>query len=246
MADARLLMDAAAGLLAAALFVYVGVRNAGRDATDGPSRLALRQFAAWWFGLAAYTLVGAARSALAAAGQLDLGLHVALEILGYAPLCVALWGLLSYLVFIYAGTQRWQPFIVGYHVVLGVGLSLLLFRTQPRAVAAEAWRTQLVDAHPLEGAPLVLVVLAILGPVMLGAIGYAALYPRTRDRQVRRRIALVSGALLLWFGLSAFGASAQAGWEGWPLVARALGLGATLLLILAFRDGRPVDRGLAA
>jgi hypothetical protein len=238
-ADAKLLADAVLGALAALLFAHVGRLNARRQGVDQDARRAFRQFAAWWLGLAGYTLVGVLRSLLAGLGDLDIRTHVALEMAGYVPLLVALWGLLSYLVYIYAGTHRWQPFLKGYHVALCLGLWLLLARTRPVAVVARGWTTKLAYADPLQGAPLALLVLAILGPVLAAAIGYGGLYPRTKDPVARRRILLVSAALVLWFGLSAVASGLDARPDWWPLATRALGVISALLLLAAFREKEP-------
>lgn len=234
--DPRLVADALLGILSAALFAYVGRLNRIRAAGSEDAHRALGQFATWWQGLAAYTLVGAVRSALGAWGFLDIRVHVALEALGYAPLFLALWGLLGYLVFIYAGTHRWQPLLKGYHAALFVAFVLLLAWTRPYAVDATGWRTSLLYEHPLQGPVLALAVFAILGPVILAALGYAGLYARTRDARARRRVALVSVSLVLWFGLSALSRATVSPAVWWPLATRLLGLGATLLLLLAFRE----------
>ncbi|HEX2021992.1 MAG TPA: hypothetical protein VHH36_04720 [Candidatus Thermoplasmatota archaeon] len=241
LADARLLAVALLGVLSAALFAYVGAANLRRDAHDAPARRALRQFALWWLGLALYTLQGAATSLLVAAGVTHLGAHVALLALGYVPLMVALWGLLSYLVYIHAGTHRLQPLLKAYHVALGAGLVLLLARTRPTAVVASGWGTQVAYAHPLA-----LLVFAILGPVLASAVAYGALYRKTPDPAARRRIRLVSASLVLWFGLSIAAGAQVVSADWWPLAARLLALGASLLLLRAFAPGALTGRAPAA
>lgn len=226
----------------ALLFAYVGAANFRRDPRDAPARWAVRQFGLWWLGLAGLTLQVAASTLLVAFGATDVRLHVALMAAGYVPLCVGLWGLLSYLVYIYAGTHRWQPLLATYHAALCAGLLLLLARTRPAGVAAHGWGIRTEYAHPLTGAPLLAVVLAILGPVILGAVAYGGLYRKAKGPAQRRRILTVSAALVLWFGLSAAAGAQVFQVDWWPLAARALALGGAMLLLRAFAPPRAAAR----
>ena len=91
-------------------------------------------------------------------------------------------------------------------------------------------------ARPLAGAPLLLVLLAILGPPPVLAVAYARLYVRVTEPAGKRRILLVSVALFVWFTLTMLAnATSVVRAEWWPLAARLLAVGATLVLVSAYR-----------
>lgn len=238
MADVRLLAMTALSLATAALFAWVALLNARRVTHDAASAQAARDFVRWWAGLSVWTVLNAASTALVAVGVTSAPRHVALMVLGYPALAAALHGLLSYLLYVHTGATRGRSLLRAYHAALAIGLTLLLAYTRPQAVIAQGWGTLVEYARPLTGAWLALAVLAILGPVLVAAVAYGSLYRRTRDPQARRRIALVSASLTAWFGLSAAASILQLDDAWWPLAAKLLGLAATLLLLVAFRDVR--------
>lgn len=245
MSSATLLAGAALSGLTAVLFAYVGRLNLHRATHDEDTRRAMRQFGYWWLGLSAYTLLIAVGAFLAASGNLDVRAHVLLMATGYAPLAVALWGLLSYLVYIYSGTHRWQAGLRAYHLALCAGLLLLLLYTRPTRILATDWGTLVEYERPVTGWVLASIVLAILGPVLVGALAYGGLYTRTRDPVARRRVLMVSSALILWFGLSAAATALDVRAAWWPLAARILALCATGLLVAAYWRPAHPDAPLA-
>lgn len=230
-----LLVDAGFGFACAALFALVGAISRRGRAGDEDTRKAGAAFSAWWAGFALLTLANAAKSFAAGLGATSVPVHVALAIVGYAFLCVALWGLTSYLAFIYRGKHDLQPAIRAYFAALFVLLLGVLTWTHPIAVETEGWTATLVNERPLTGAPLLLTLLAILGPPPVLAAAYARLYKRASDPAAKRRIALVSGALVVWFGLSILAnATALATIAWWPLAARGLAMVSTLALLYAY------------
>lgn len=237
MASATLAIDAALALATALVFAYVGQMTLRRRPTEIDGARALRRFAAWWFGLAAYTLVGGLRSAMAAAGNLDLTLHAAVSNLSTIPLVVLLWGVVSYLAYIYTGRRAALTASTVLHVAILVFYAGVLLTFEPVAVRAQTWTVSIDYADGgLPGWVTALVLFSILGPTLAAAVGYASLYFRTRERNARYRIAMVSSGFLLWFGSAAVASLtpiAQAEW--WPPASRLLGILATAIILAAYR-----------
>jgi hypothetical protein len=249
MSALTLTLDAAFATVTAALFSYVGWITGARrvDAADG--RRATRRFAVWWFGLAAVTLAGALNEALAAAGDVDVQTHRVLGDLAILPLVLALWGLVSYLAYIYAGSRKVFAPVTAFHVlVLGLLAGLVAYLT-PTGLTTNDWGVQVQYEQTVSGPLLALVILVILVPALAAAALYGTLYFRTTDRTARYRIGMTSGAFLLWFGVAALATpTGLSGWYWYPLVSRAVGLVATLMVILAYRPPRALREryGVAA
>lgn len=241
-----LLADAALALALAALYAYVARVVRDRPTTSRDADRAKGAFVTWWVCLAGLTLVGGVRSALGGLDVLHVGVHAALSYLTLPLLVAALWGLVDYLLYIYTGSARWRGVTMAAHAALGVFFLGLVAWMGPRGVTASDWSVTMEHARPLQGALLGVALALILLPTLLAAGAYLTLAFRVRDRTARYRIAMVSGAFLLWFGSAAV-ASALGGarwWYWWPLAARGVALFATLLILAAYRPPRAVRDAL--
>lgn len=239
-----LLLDALFATVTAGIFAYVGRDFARRPASED-TRRARDCFVAWWYGLSVVTLVGALRSALGAAGFLDLSVHVALSFFSLLPLMVALFGLLYYLLFIHTGNARlFTPLAVAY-TALFVGFAWLITWLKPTAVKVDAWSVGFEYARKLEGWPVGVLIILLLGPVLVAALLYGSLVFRAKTRIARYRVGMTSGAFLLWFGSS--GIASVLGLTtlpNWPVASRAIGLVSTLMVLAAYRPPAALRRRL--
>lgn len=235
---------ALAGLLTLAtaiLYAYVGRIVRGRSVASARSKVANEAFQVWWFGLALATALGGVRALLGSFGVLDRGLHAALLFLSLPALAAALYGLVYYLVYLYTGDARWRTPILAFHAAFGVALFMLVVWMHPLRPLANPWSVGFVYEHEPEGALLAAVLVPLLGPSLLAAFAYFTLFFRVQDPVARYRIGLVSVAILAWFGSA--GAASALGWsrwDHWPLASRTIALGATLLILLAYKPPRIV------
>lgn len=239
MPPATLLMDAVLATATALLFAYVGGIALRRDVPSKDGRHAMRLFAVWWFGLALVTLLAAARSTLAFLGSLDLRTHALLGDLSLVPLVALLWGLVSYLAYVYTGSRRvFLPITVLHGAMLAFYAYVTLTR-RPTGIRVEDWAVPLDYETTLSPAVTGIALVTLLLPTLVGAFAYGTLFFRTEDRSARYRIAMTSGAFLLWFGAAALAGITPLGdWYWWPLAARAIGLVATLMILAAYRPPR--------
>ncbi len=236
MTTGTLALDALLAVVTALLFAYVGEIVRRRSAADDGGRRALRLFAVWWYGLAVVTLLGAVRSALVLAGNRDLATHVVLNDLSVIPLVALLWGLVSYLAFIYTGSARVFFPITILHLAILAFYGYVVASLTPSAVKVDDWMVSLQYVAEPGGWVIVGVLVTVLVPVLAVALAYGTLYFRTEDRIVRYRIGMTSGAFLLWFGSAGVASATPLGqWYWWPLTARVVGLVATLMILAAYK-----------
>lgn len=242
MPDNALLLGAALQVVTALVYFHVG-RVTSMRRIGGEAQLAARLFSVWWFTLGALTAVGAFTRLLVLAGVLDLGLHATLSHLNLLSLCVALWALLYYLVYLFTGSRRWFLPITAFYIVFYVGVVYLLTAAEPVGVIVERGVVRIDYARELSGGPLVALVLALILPPVLGAIGYARLFFQVEELTQRYRIGLVAFTILAWFGSSLVawaGGFSQAGW--WRNISQFFGLIAALAILAAFRPPGFIQR----
>lgn len=239
MSTATLVLDGALATLTALLYAYVGSITLRRETSDPGSRRAVRLFAVWWFGLAALTLVGTLRTMIVAAGYVDPTLHNAISWITIVPLVMILWGLVSYLAYIYTGSPTVFTASTLFHAGLLVALLYLVWSRPITGVSLGEYAVELDYATELAGPIVGLLVAALLLPALGSALGYATLYFRTDDRSARYRIAMVSGAFLFWFGIAGLATPLKLNeLEWWPIASRLIALGATLMVLAAYQPPR--------
>lgn len=232
-----LFLDAAAGALIASLATIVGVLNRRRVAEEAQGMRALRSFAVAWFGYAGFAAANASRSLLAGLGWTDVSTHVAIQIAAYGLFCLTLWGLTTYLLVIYRGTLDRTAHVRAYFAGLFVLLVAVTLWNAPSGIETDGWVPSLIQTRTLPPPLFLLVLLSLLGPPLVLAVAYAALYPRTADPVARRRILLVSASLVLWVGVNLLAnATAIRSLDWWPPASRALAVLATLGLVQAYRE----------
>lgn len=232
---AALLANALLTLAVGVLYVLVGRTLASRH-VDERSRPANRMFVLWWSGLGATNLLAGAGSLLLALGVADVPLHLALLYVRLPPIALGLWGLLSYLTYLYTGSRRWfWPAGIFYGLV-GGALGALYATAQATSVYEKAGELAFTWARQPPSAVSLLLVVFVFLPVLGATIAYGTLWFRTPGRLQRYRIALVSGAFAVWFVATLLGALPNASpppW--WPLVVRVLSLLAPAAVLLAYR-----------
>lgn len=173
----------------------------------------------------------------------DLDLYSAVALLNLGLLCVALWGLLYYLVFLFSNSSRilW-PLTIGY-VFYFLLLSYYIISSHYTDVTVSRWALQPVSGHDLRGSPLFLLVVALLLlPQIIASFAYLTFYWRVNDPLQKRRILLVSLSILIWFASAFVGValgSKAADLDGYQIFSKFMGLAAATTIYYAFTGLRP-------
>lgn len=235
-----LLVASSVDVAVAILLAFVGVVVARRHASPA-ARRAQRAFAVWWWGLSVTTGVTASREVAGAFGVADAAAVVAVaNLLQYAyvvALCAAVWGLLYYLLYLYTGRSGFFWPLATFYGLYGLVALGLIIQMRPAGISVGKWFAGAAYASPQTGGVLLTVmVLLLLLPQLVAAAAYATLYRKVENAESKYRIALVSGALFVWLGLSLVAPFIQLGrFEAWQAGGRLVGLAAAVVILMAFR-----------
>lgn len=229
-----LLYGAAFSFMTALVYGHVGRILVLRD-IGGANRLARIAFAVWWYALAASSGLGGVAIVLGSAGVREPSLYVALTFLNLLAICIALWGLLYYLLFLFTGSGLWfWPLAVLYLAVFAVLLAAIT-ASGPTGVAVGPWRVELLYEHSLAGIRTLVLLGLIILPPFFGAVALLLLSLRIPDPSQRIRLRVVSVSIVIWFGSSFVASStglAENTW--WQIVNRSMGLAAALVILAAY------------
>lgn len=236
MIQPTLLFGASFSILSAAIYYYVGTVLSRRQSSSPDTRLAWRLFVAWWYALAASTLSGAMLSLLGAFGIAGLPLFITVTLMNLLATCVALYGLMFYLLYLFTGNRKIIVPLSVFYVAYYAFLVYFIQASIPVSVNVGRWNATLAYQNQIRG-PLFIVALSLLVfPQIIGSLAYFTLYFRVKTATQRYRILLVSWSIIFWF-LSAFLASISglAQYDWWQIVSRLIGLIASLAILLAYQ-----------
>ena len=237
--QSTLVFSALFALLAASIYAYVGWRLSKRVISSAESRLAWRSFTVWWYGLAATTLIGGFLNLFGALGLTIFPLFVTATYINILVICIALWGLLYYLIYLFTGNSRWLvPLAIAYWVYY-VLLVYYITASIPESIKLEPWRTSLAYQAPQTGPFFAIVIALLLLPQIIGGLAYFTFFFRVPEVTQKYRILLVSWSIIIWFvsPLAALaGGLAQQDW--WQLASRFIGLAAALTILMAYLPPR--------
>lgn len=218
------------------VYLHVG-RVLNRRQVSPEARLANNMFVLWWMGLGVMGLFGAAMLGLYMAGGLRVWFYQAYTSFVLMLLFALLWGLQFYLVYLYTGSRRaFAPLGVFYAVLALATMALIEYAGTPQAITDNGWSLQTLPRVEFGQAFTMAFLLVLVGPQMAAAIAYARLYRKARDRTQRYRIALVTTAILVWFGSSLVATALEANRAlGWQLLSRVIGLLGALTILAAYK-----------
>ena len=234
-----LLFSTLFALAAASIYAYVGRRLSKRIISSSEGSLAWQSFTVWWYGLAATTLIGGFQNLFGAVGLTILPLFVTATYINLLVICIALWGLLYYLIYLFTGNSQVRVPLAIFYLIYYVLLVYYITASVPESINVDRWRTTLAYHAPLTGPFFVILIVLLLLPQILGGFAYFTLYFRVKEVTQKYRILLVSWSIIIWF-LSPFaalaGGLAQQDW--WQLVSRLIGLAAALTILMAYLPPR--------
>jgi hypothetical protein len=229
-----------ANIAATPVYGYVGLRLYQRPVPDR-ARLPSAQFALWWWGLGWTGFIAGLEALLFSIGALTFPLAFTLYLLTVLGDCIILWGLVGYLLYLYTGKYHLLE-LSAFYAAFYVTVLFWVISSAPESVVLTGGRPALVYAHQLGGPVLYAVLLGLVFPELIASLLYISLFRRTKDRTLRYRIAVVSAALLLYFGAGLFTPSGSGGAEAWNLLTALLEVGSAVLALFAFFPPEPLRR----
>ena len=233
MSDTTLAIAALGGILTSFLYVYIGrvvrMRKVSPDAS-----LANGMFVLWWHSLGGLGFLSAAIMAVYIAGELEIWMYQAYTTFVLMVLFLALWGLQFYLLYLYTGSRRWfMPLAAFYALMFLATEGLIEYIGPPDAITDNGWQLKTEPEVEFGQAFNLVFTALIIGPALVTAIAYARLFRKTEDRTQRYRIALVTGAIIVWFGSSVIGSALDVtqgvAWQTFTRIISILGAGVILM-----------------
>lgn len=245
-----LLLSAVASVITGALYLYLGRvlhnRKVSQEAT-----LARDMFALWWALLGLLSFVSVLQITLYRSDRLPIWLYQTLGQLGVWALFAALWALQVYLMYLYTGSKRWVVPLGVFYLTLYMAVVALIHWIGPAAALTDdGWMLRTDQQFELSRGWTIALLLVLLGPQMAAALAYARLYRKTHDRTQRYRIAMLTGAILVWFGTSTVvGATSDPSPDNvnvpWQIASRLLSIAAALTILAAYRPPGWIRRRFA-
>lgn len=259
--DTLLAVCTALALLAVVVYTAVGL-VLGRRQISPEARPANRAFQAWWFGLAGLSLFNPVMYTMVRSGVEDLRVYVALFEFLIVAVVGAVGCLVYYLLYVYTG-RSWVFWPVAiYHILILTWVLSVITLARPLDYGEGCPNLGFCYEKEFNGTPASRWIGASLVlPILAATVGYFALYFRVEAPVQRYRIAVVSIALLVWFGTSLAGSIFQGDyenlehvvasvplsqWRYWSLVTGTVGLLAAVAILVAYRPPAVIQRMLEA
>jgi hypothetical protein len=226
-------------LIGAGTYMYIGWWLSKRVVSNSEARLAWQAFTTWWFALASTALLGAIQNLLGALNMTDLSLFITMSYVNLLISCIALWGLVYYLIYLFTGNSKSLIPLTIFYMIYYVLLVYYYTASAPASVEIGRWDTELVFSNSITGPFFVFLAILLLFPQIIGGIAYFTLYFRVSDATQKYRVLLVSWSIIIWFlspliGLA--GGVAEQDW--WQFASRLIGLGAASAILMAYLPPR--------
>lgn len=236
MHQSTLLFGALLAIVCAGIYYYVGRVLQRRHTTSADTRLAWRLFIAWWYALATTSLFNGLLSLLGYFGVASLPLFTTMTLTNILAVCVALYGLVYYLMYLYTGSRKILIPLSVFYILYYMLLVYFIQARKPIDVEIGRWQASLVYQNQIRG-PLFSVAATLLFlPPILGAVAYLLLYFRVENITQKYRILLVSLSIIVWFlssSLAAFSGFSEL--DIWQIISRFIGVAAALAILLAYQ-----------
>jgi hypothetical protein len=237
--QSTLFFSALFALAAAGIYAYVGWRLGKRVIPSSDARLAWVSFTVWWYGLAAATLISGLLNLFGAMGLTDLPIFVTATYLNIQVTCIALMGLLYYLIYLFTGNRNSLGLLAIFYIFFYILLVYFITASTPNAVNVERWSIGIAYRNPPTGPFIILLIVLLLVPEIIGGFAYFSLYFRVTEITQKYRIFLVSWSIILWFlspVVAMAGGLSQQDW--WELASRLIGLVAAGTILMAYLPPR--------
>jgi hypothetical protein len=169
----------------------------------------------------------------------NLPLFVTATYINTLAICIALWGLLYYLIYLFTGNSRSRVPLAIFYIIYYFMLVYYITTSVPSDITVGRWNTTLTYRAQQTGPFFVILIALLLLPQIIGGLAYFTLYFRVAEATQKYRVLLVSWSIIVWF-LSPLVALAGGLVEqdGWQFASRFIGLAAALAILMAYLPPR--------
>lgn len=192
-------------LFSSLLYFFIGYRLRAKTYADPSDAFAWRAFRAWWMGMSLNTLLNALAIVLFSLGITAMPLFFFFSFTSSVAAATALWGLLTYLLYVYTGKDR-SRLVAVFYVGFIAFLFIALFLFQPNGVRMGDYAVAMDYSNPPTGVGAFVFAISfilLLGlPPVIAAIGMFLLFLRIKERSAKYRAGLVSLGIFMIFGLA--------------------------------------------
>ena len=243
MIQPTLFFEAILAVVSAGVYFYVGRVLLKRRPSTPEAGTAWFMFVVWWYALAATTLSGAILSLLGALGIAGLPVFTTITLMNLLATCVALYGLMFYLLYLYTGNPRLLGPLAVFYIAYYAFLIYYVLASDPVRVAVNRWGAGLVYQNEIRGPLFFIALFLLVFPQIIGSLAYFMLYFQVRTATQKYRILLVSWSIIIWF-LSSFLArlAGLSGQDWWQVTSRLIALAASLTILMAYQPPSWVKR----
>jgi len=222
-------------LVSASIYFYVGYRLSQRRIASPDTRLAWNLLIVWWYCLAASTLINGLRNFLGLLNITDLALFITFSQVSLLAICVSLYGLLYYLLYLFTGNRKLLTPLTLFYIVYFILLLYYINSLIPIGITLERWNTSIQYQEEATGPFFIIILLFLIFPQIIGSLAYFTLFFRVENTTQKYRIALVSWSIIIWFGASFLASITGFGQQDWwQITSRLLGLAAALAILMAY------------
>lgn len=266
MADPYLPFSIALAIASGIVYGAVGYQ-VGKRPTSPDDHLAMRMFQAWWFGLAGLSVFTPVVAIMRVFDLDSFGVMMALIQILLIVVFAAIAGLVYYLLYLYTGKKWVLGAVIVYFAIMIVWLEYILLAAniagwgvpihcgpeEARTLCPDGTQSNFLtaDGEAIETDPLQSLIFGLLVavPPLLSAVAFFLLYFKTNMLEQKYRIAMISAALVLWFGSSLVGtvtgiSSDESTQRAWQLANGTVALCASIAVYIAYKPPAWIRRRL--
>ena len=247
MMQPTLIFGATLAALCTGIYFYVGRVLSRRRQSSPEAAMAWNMFVLWWYALAFSTLSSGILNLLGA--FITLPLFTTIYFLNLAATCVALFGLLFYLLYLFTGKVRLLEPLAIFYILYYFLLVYYVLASTPVGITVNRWNSALTYENRIQGPLFYLALFLLAFPQIIGSLAYFMLYFQVKPTTQKYRILLVSWSILIWFLSSLLASIFNTGQQDWwQVTSRLIGLGAALTILMAYQPPSWIRRrfGVAA
>lgn len=243
MIEPTLFIGAFLSILSAAIYFYVGRVLGRRHLASTESSVAWYLFITWWYALGIATLSGAILSLLGAFRMAGVALFTTFTLVNLMAICVALHGLMFYLLYLFTGSKKWLGPLTAFYFAYYILLIYYVLASDPVGVSVRRWSATLEYENQIRGPLFLIALLLLVVPQIVGSLAYFTLYFRVKTVTQKYRILLVSWSIMIWFMSSLIASlSGLSQLDAWQIISRFIALSASLTILFAYQPPGWVKR----